>query len=123
MSWVGPRPEVPEYVDQVDPLWRLVLEARPGLTDPTTLLLRSEERLLAGFEGPAREHFYRRRLLPFKLKTSLHYLRHRTAASDVGILLRTAWAILRPRAADPEAVRELLSDEEDAPAGDSSSSE
>ena len=29
MSFVGPRPEVPEYVDSEDPLWRRVLAERP----------------------------------------------------------------------------------------------
>ncbi len=37
MAFVGPRPEVPEFVDLVDPAWREVLEARPGITDPVTL--------------------------------------------------------------------------------------
>lgn len=32
MSLVGPRPEVPQYVDINNPLWRAVLKARPGIT-------------------------------------------------------------------------------------------
>ena len=47
MSLVGPRPEVPEYVDCSDPTWVSVLQARPGLTDPITLELRDEEQRTA----------------------------------------------------------------------------
>src|SRR5215471_4668235 len=46
MSLIGPRPEVPRYIDLEDPVWRLVLEARPGIADPMTLRLRNEEALL-----------------------------------------------------------------------------
>ena len=45
MSFVGPRPEVPEFVDLSDPLWSEVLAHRPGITDPVTLRLRNEEQL------------------------------------------------------------------------------
>ena len=67
MSLIGPRPEVPRYVDLSNPQWRLVLEARPGLTDPVTLRLRQEEVLLARVEGD-REQFYLKTLQPFKLR-------------------------------------------------------
>ena len=35
MSFVGPRPEVPYFVDMSDPLWTEILEHRPGVTDPS----------------------------------------------------------------------------------------
>src|SRR5829696_8597571 len=69
MSLVGPRPEVPRYVDASDPLWQSVLSVRPGLTDPVTLRLRDGEVLLAlaGDTGDV-ESYYRERLLPWKLQ-------------------------------------------------------
>jgi lipopolysaccharide/colanic/teichoic acid biosynthesis glycosyltransferase len=98
MSLVGPRPEVPRYVDD-SPLWRQVLSARPGLTDPVTLRLRDEEALLAsvaaGGEDP--ESFYRDRLLPWKLRGYADYLERRSWATDLGVLGATALAILRLR--------------------------
>ncbi len=51
MSFVGPRPEVPGYVDLANPVWARVLKARPGLTDPVTVRLRDEEALMDGVEG------------------------------------------------------------------------
>ncbi len=94
MSLVGPRPEVPRYVDD-SPLWRRVLSARPGLTDPVTLRLRDEETLLAGVDDP--ERFYRERLLPWKLRGYADYLERRSWATDLGVLAATALAVLRLR--------------------------
>ena len=95
MSLVGPRPEVPRYVDPQDPLWRQVLSARPGLTDPVTLRLRDEEALLAASEDP--ERFYRERLLPWKLRGYRDYLERRSWVSDLGVLGATVLAVLRLR--------------------------
>lgn len=95
MSLVGPRPEVPRYVDLRDPFWKRVLSARPGITDPVTLRLRDEEVLLAGVDGDP-ERFYRERLLPEKLRQYLRYLETRTAWSDVEVLYQTVLAIVFP---------------------------
>ncbi len=106
MSFVGPRPEVPEYVETADPLWRRVLCVRPGLTDPTTLRTRNEEELLAGVEGD-RLRFYRETLLPFKLRGYAEYLERRTAWSDLAVIARTAAVIVRPSLADPPSLEEI----------------
>ena len=97
MSIVGPRPEVPTYVDLQDSAWRRVLAVRPGLTDPVTLLLRNEEEILrAGAEqtGLTVEDFYRQHLLPFKLERSALANTQRTALGDIGTAIRTAAAIV-----------------------------
>ena len=107
---VGPRPEVPEYVEVADPLWQRVLAVRPGLTDPTTLRTRNEEELLAGVEGD-RRRFYREVLLPFKLRGYAEYLERRTAWSDLAVIARTAAVIVRPSLADPPTPEEIGDDE------------
>jgi lipopolysaccharide/colanic/teichoic acid biosynthesis glycosyltransferase len=88
MSLVGPRPEVPRYVDANDPLWAEVLAVRPGLTDPATLKYRHEERLLASVSGD-RDRHYREVVLPAKLEESLAYLRRRSWRTDLSVLLAT----------------------------------
>jgi lipopolysaccharide/colanic/teichoic acid biosynthesis glycosyltransferase len=93
MSFVGPRPEVPEYVDPVNPLWAKVLRARPGLTDPMTVSLRNEESLMAGVEGD-KEAFYRRVLQPLKLQGYCEYLDRRSWKTDLGVLWQTGLAIV-----------------------------
>lgn len=91
MSFVGPRPEVPSWVDLNDERWRKVLEVRPGITDPTTLELRDEETLLASVEDP--EEYYRNVLQPKKLAGYLTYLENRTFGSDLVVILRTLFRI------------------------------
>src|SRR5215831_5147544 len=73
MSWIGPRPEVPEFVDPEDSLWKKVLLLRPGLADAATFAFRNEEYLLAGVADP--EDYYRREILPRKLRMSIDYSR------------------------------------------------
>ena len=47
MSFVGPRPDVPGYADQLQGDDRDVLKLRPGITGPATLKYRLEDELLA----------------------------------------------------------------------------
>jgi lipopolysaccharide/colanic/teichoic acid biosynthesis glycosyltransferase len=98
LSLVGPRPEVPRYVDMENPLWKRVLQARPGITDPVTLKLRNEEVFLAQVEGD-REEYYLKVLQPYKLQGYLEYLSKRSSWTDVNILFQTAVAVIFPRAA------------------------
>lgn len=95
MGLVGPRPEVPEYVDVGDPLWRRVLAVRPGITDPASIEYREEEALLAAATDP--ESCYRRQILPRKLSLSAQYLERRSFGSDAKVLLRTVGAAWLPR--------------------------
>lgn len=95
MSLVGPRPEVPEYVNAGDPLWQRVLAVRPGITDPASVAFRNEEEVLAGVEDV--DSFYREVLLPRKLSLSAQYLERRSFRSDVAVLFRTVAASWLPR--------------------------
>jgi lipopolysaccharide/colanic/teichoic acid biosynthesis glycosyltransferase len=112
MALVGPRPEVPRYVDLDDPSWQRVLSVRPGLTDPVTLELRNEEALLAEVDGDA-EEFYIARLLPFKVKLYVQYLEGRSGWSDVMVLLRTAVSVFLPKPPTTKTWQEILSQASD----------
>jgi lipopolysaccharide/colanic/teichoic acid biosynthesis glycosyltransferase len=106
MSFVGPRPEVPRYVDLANPAWRAVLRARPGITDPVTLRLIDEEAVIASVPGD-RERFYLDALQPYKLAGYVEYLERRTFLSDLGVMLRTAAAMVVPRSTPPPSVEEI----------------
>ena len=49
MSFVGPRPDVPGYADQLQGDDRKVLRLRPGITGPATLKYRLEDEMIADF--------------------------------------------------------------------------
>src|SRR5882762_881495 len=104
MSLVGPRPEVPRFVNLTDPIWQKVLSARPGITDPVTLVLRSEAELLAGIEGDT-EKYYVEELQPAKLKGYVTYLEERNWRSDFNVLWRTIIAVVIP--CEPDRVAGL----------------
>lgn len=46
MSWVGPRPDVPGYADNLKGEDRIILTVRPGITGPATLKYKDEDALL-----------------------------------------------------------------------------
>jgi lipopolysaccharide/colanic/teichoic acid biosynthesis glycosyltransferase len=94
MSFVGPRPEVSEFVDLSNPAWKKVLSVRPGISDPTTIQLRNEESVLAKVED--KEAFYIEVLQPFKLQCSLDYLYQRSAMNDINVIVDTLMVILFP---------------------------
>jgi lipopolysaccharide/colanic/teichoic acid biosynthesis glycosyltransferase len=90
MSLVGPRPQVPRFVDCFEPsLRRIVLHVRPGITGPTALHFRHEETLLA--DKVDRENFYIEQILPVKLQMDAEYVRNRSLRNDLRILTQTAW--------------------------------
>lgn len=92
MSLVGPRPEVPNWVDLDDPLWIEVLSVPPGLTDPASLEFLDESDRLAASTSP--HQTYRDEILPAKLERSIAHLRGRTLLRDLGVLWRTVAATL-----------------------------
>jgi lipopolysaccharide/colanic/teichoic acid biosynthesis glycosyltransferase len=99
MSFVGPRPEVPEFVDLNDTAWNTILKVRPGITDTVTLYLRNEEAVLAAAED--KESFYRETVQPFKMQGYLDYIKIKSAKTDVKIIFQTIKVILFPHTAPP----------------------
>ncbi len=98
MSLVGPRPEVPRYMDAAPPALRArVLSVRPGVTDPVAVAHIDESALLAQAADP--ERYYRETLLPAKLQAAADYADRATLGADVKVIwhtLRTLWGPRRP---------------------------
>ena len=94
MSLVGPRPEVPKYVEYYPPEIRaVVLSVRPGITNVVFLECRDENEILARSENPERD--YIEKLLPKKLEYYRRYASERTMAGDIRIILQTIAHIFR----------------------------
>jgi lipopolysaccharide/colanic/teichoic acid biosynthesis glycosyltransferase len=87
MSLVGPRPEVPKYVEMFHDDYAAVLSVRPGLTDPASVKYRDEAEILAASADPEQE--YVQRILPDKIALSRDYIARATLAGDLAILFRT----------------------------------
>ena len=91
MSMVGPRPEVPRFVDLQNAQWKVVLQVRPGITGPDALAFKDEGDLLSRSDDP--ESTYREDILPAKLKMQEDYARNRTLMGDFVLLFRTLGAL------------------------------
>jgi len=103
MSLVGPRPELPEFVQLETTIWQAVLQVRPGVTDMATLLFRDEESLLRGSSDPAT--LYRESVLPAKLVLNLAYLRSRSFWRDLKLIYLTVHYSLFPRRFNPNLIK------------------
>lgn len=103
MSLVGPRPEVPEFVDRRQRIWDSVLKVRPGITDPASIAYRNEEELLAKAADPIR--YYREAVLPAKLALNLEYIEKRSLWLDLKVIAQTVKCAVFPGAFDIESIR------------------
>jgi lipopolysaccharide/colanic/teichoic acid biosynthesis glycosyltransferase len=88
MSIVGPRPEVPYYVN----LWseadrELILSVKPGITDYATLYYHDEQALLAKADNP--ERIYLEEVMPHKLEMYKQYVKDSNFWLDFDIILAT----------------------------------
>ncbi|MEZ5401935.1 MAG: sugar transferase [Bryobacteraceae bacterium] len=106
MALIGPRPEVPRYVEYGDPRWKEVLSVRPGITDLATLVYRNEEEILAGASDP--DMCYRAEVLPRKLELNLEYLRERSFRRDLRLLALTVRYSFVPEGFRSEEIRERV---------------
>lgn len=87
MSLVGPRPEVPKYVELFAKDYEIILGVRPGLTDPASFKYRHEGVLLRRAADPERE--YIERILPDKIKLAKAYVAEARLSLDLILVLKT----------------------------------
>ena len=94
MSLVGPRPEVPEYVEYwPDEARQVILSVPPGITDYASLEFRNEGEILAGSIEPEKK--YIEEILPVKLEYYKRYVRDRSLLIDMTLILKTLLLVFR----------------------------
>ena len=108
MSFVGPRPDVPGYADQLQGDKRRMLELRPGITGPASLKYRDEEELLADVRNKMKEGRYLPQeqidsmkdqelavwyndhvIYPDKVRINLYYLDNYSFLKDIQMVICT----------------------------------
>lgn len=93
MSIVGPRPEVPKYVNLYTKAQLKVLTVRPGLTDLASIEYINENEILGNSENPEEE--YVNEIMPKKLALNLQYIDNQSFFGDVWLIFKTFGKILR----------------------------
>ena len=108
MSFVGPRPDVPGYADNLQGADRDVLKLRPGITGPATLKYRLEDEMLADVRRLMSEGrclpqeqigkmsdqelavWYNDNVIyPDKVRLNCYYYRHYSFIKDIQMILCT----------------------------------
>lgn len=93
MSLVGPRPEVPKYVELYDVYQEQVLLVQPGITDYASIEFRNENELLGKSKNP--EATYIDEIMPTKIELNLLYIKNISLLEDFKLILNTILAILK----------------------------
>ena len=92
MSLVGPRPEVPEYVEYYpEDIRKIVLSVPPGITDKASIEFVNENDLLSDSKDPLSD--YKNKVLPVKLAYNVDYVKERSLWMDFSLIFKTVAAI------------------------------
>lgn len=87
MSFVGPRPDLPEYAERLNGDEKVILRLRPGITGPATVKYADEELLLSKVQDP---RIYNDEVIwPDKVSINLDYYNNRTFFGDLRIIMDT----------------------------------
>jgi lipopolysaccharide/colanic/teichoic acid biosynthesis glycosyltransferase len=93
MSLVGPRPEVPKYVDLYSEQQKKVFEVRPGITDLASLKYFNENDLLDKQENP--EEYYIQTIMPDKIQLNMDYADNPNLKKYFDIIFKTLFKSVR----------------------------
>ena len=102
MSFVGPRPDVPGYADQLRGEDREVLLLRPGITGPASLKYRNEEDILEAVDEALQkgrsglpmgittvQEYNDNVIYPDKVRLNRYYLHHYSFIKDIQMIVCT----------------------------------
>ena len=89
MSMVGPRPELPYFVEKYSAIQRQVLDVKPGLTDEATIYYKNESILLAKVKDP--ESYFIEHIVPHKIALNQLFIKNPSIKNYLRIILKTAF--------------------------------
>lgn len=93
MSFVGPRPEVADYVNLYTPYQRQVLLVRPGITGLASIRFRNENDLLTASDDSNRT--YVEQIMPRKIDLDLEYIPHASVFYDIKLIFQTFAVVIK----------------------------
>jgi len=94
MSFVGPRPEVPQYIELLSKEEKeKILSVRPGMTDYASLWNFHEGEILKGSPDP--EKVYLEKIRPKKIELQLKYIEDQSFWLDIKLILKTIFKIFK----------------------------
>ena len=91
MSFVGPRPDIQGFADELEGEDRKILIVKPGITGPATLKYKYEERVLERQKDP--EYFNRTIIWVDKVKINKKYIENYSFSLDLKIIIKSTFNI------------------------------
>lgn len=93
MSFVGPRPEVPKYVNMYNEYQKNILKVKPGITDIASIEYINESEILSNSENP--EKTYVDTIMVDKIGLNMKYITNISLINDIKLIMRTIYKIAR----------------------------
>ena len=87
MSFVGPRPDLPGFADELQGEDRVILKVKPGLTGPASLKYKDEASLLERHAHP--EAYNRQVIWRDKVNINKEYLNNWSFCLDLKLILKS----------------------------------
>ena len=91
MTFVGPRPDVSGYADELVGVDQIILQLKPGITGLASLKYRNEEQILAQQIHPKK--YNDEVIWPDKVRINKWYAQNRTISMDLQILFHTLFPV------------------------------
>lgn len=92
MAFVGPRPEVPKYVEYYSKEECNIFNVYPGITDYASIKYRNENEILSASNDP--ESTYVNKIMKDKLQINLNYIEKRSLNENIKVIFLTIKAIV-----------------------------
>lgn len=87
MSFVGPRPDVIGYADELKGEDKIILNVRPGITGPATLYFKNEEEILSKKNNP--KEYNDTVIWKKKIEINKNYIKDWSFFKDLSYLFKT----------------------------------
>ncbi|MCW7762031.1 sugar transferase [Photorhabdus luminescens] len=93
MSLVGPRPEVPQFMEKYpDDIRNKILSIKPGITDLASIEMIDENQILSQYNDP--HQAYIDIIMPIKAKYYLEYIDKKSFFYDLKIIFKTIYKVV-----------------------------
>ncbi|WP_339914627.1 sugar transferase [Photorhabdus luminescens] len=93
MSLVGPRPEVPQFMEKYpDDVRNKILSVKPGITDLASIEMIDENQILSQYNDP--HQAYIDIIMPIKAKYYLEYIDKKSFFYDLKIIFKTIYKVV-----------------------------
>lgn len=87
MSFVGPRPDLSGFADELTGDKAIILTVKPGITGPATLYFRNEEKVLKAQKNP--KVYNKNVIWPQKVALNIQYVKEYRFTKDIYYIVKT----------------------------------